>query len=44
MTADGKTEYFVERGISSDGALYVEDMRGNLKKIYYGDILNVDGS
>jgi BirA family biotin operon repressor/biotin-[acetyl-CoA-carboxylase] ligase len=44
ITVDGKTEYFVERGISSDGALCVEDMSGNIKKIYYGDILNVDGS
>ena len=44
MTTNGKTEYVIERGIDSDGALIVEDLTGNRKKIYYGDLLHVDGS
>lgn len=34
---------FIERGIDEDGSLIVEDRKGNKKKLYYGDIFNVDG-
>jgi BirA family biotin operon repressor/biotin-[acetyl-CoA-carboxylase] ligase len=41
---DSTPENYIERGIDEDGSLIVEDMIGNRKKLYYGDILNVDGS
>ena len=38
-----RVEEVIERGIDEDGALIVESMAGNKKKLYYGDILDANG-
>jgi BirA family biotin operon repressor/biotin-[acetyl-CoA-carboxylase] ligase len=41
VRVNNKVEYYIERGIDKDGSLRVENKEGEIRKLYYGDILNV---